>query len=228
VDQWVAAFDTIKEGEYAVLSVSDSGVGIRECDQTRIFEPFYSKKVLGRHGSGLGMAVVWGTIKDHGGYIDLVSRDGSGTRFDLYFPASRELVMPSEHAFDTSDIFGNGEAILIVDDMPAQREIASHLLTRLGYRCKTVPSGEKAVEFLREHTADLIVLDMVMAPGIDGYETFRQIKTVRPDQKAIIASGYAETERVKKTLALGAGGYIKKPYTISTIGKFIKKELNKN
>ncbi|MGD9008124.1 MAG: response regulator, partial [Desulfobacteraceae bacterium] len=228
VDQWVAAFDTIKEGEYAVLSVSDSGVGIRECDQTRIFEPFYSKKVLGRHGSGLGMAVVWGTIKDHGGYIDLVSRDGSGTRFDLYFPASRELVMSSERAFDTSDIFGNGEAILIVDDMPAQREIASHLLTRLGYRCKSVPSGEKAVEFLLEHTADLVVLDMIMAPGIDGYETFRRIKAVRPDQKAIIASGYSETERVKQTLALGAGGYIKKPYTISTIGKFIKKELNKN
>jgi CheY-like chemotaxis protein len=174
------------------------------------------------------MAVVWGTIKDHGGYIDLVSRDGSGTRFDLYFPASRELVMSSERAFDTSDIFGNGEAILIVDDMPAQREIASHLLTRLGYRCKSVPSGEKAVEFLLEHTADLVVLDMIMAPGIDGYETFRRIKAVRPDQKAIIASGYSETERVKQTLALGAGGYIKKPYTISTIGKFIKKELNKN
>jgi CheY-like chemotaxis protein len=226
VDQWVAAFDTIKEGEYAVLSVADSGVGIQESDQTRIFEPFYSKKVLGRrYGSGLGMAVVWGTIKDHGGYIDLVSRDGSGTRFDLYFPASRELMMRSEPAFDTTDIFGNGEAILIVDDMPAQREIASHLLTRLGYRCKTVPSGEKAVEFLREHSADLVVLDMIMEPGIDGYETFRRIKAVRPDQKAIIASGYAETERVKQTLALGAGCYIKKPYTISTIGKCIKEEL---
>jgi CheY-like chemotaxis protein len=228
VDQRVAAFDTIKEGEYAVLSVSDSGVGIRERDQTRIFEPFYSKKILGRRGSGLGMAVVWGTTKDHGGYIDLVSREGSGTRFDLYFPASRELVMTSEDASDTSDIFGNGETILIVDDMPAQREIASHLLMRLGYRCKTVPSGEKAVEFLREHSVDLIILDMIMDPGIDGYETFKRIKAFRPDQKAIIASGYSETEHVKQTLALGAGCYIKKPYTISTIGKFIKKELNKN
>lgn len=225
VDQRVAAFDTIKEGEYAVLSVADSGVGIQEYDQTRIFEPFYSKKILGRRGSGLGMAVVWGTIKDHGGCIDLVSREGSGTRFDLYFPATREFAMTKEHVFDTSDIFGNGEAILIVDDMPMQREIASELLTRLGYRCKTVPSGEKAVEFLREHTVDLVILDMIMEPGIDGYETFRRIKAVRPEQKAIIASGYSETERVKQTLALGAGGYIKKPYTISTIGKFIKEEL---
>lgn len=226
MDQRVAAFDTIKEGEYAVLSVSDSGVGIQERDQTRIFEPFYSKKIFGRRGSGLGMAVVWGTIKDHGGYIDLVSNDGSGTRFDLYFPASRELVMTAEHTSDISDICGGGETILIVDDMPTQREIASHLLTKLGYRCKTVPSGEQAVEFLREHAVDLVILDMIMEPGIDGYETYRRIKAVRPEQKAIIASGYSETERVKQTLALGAGCYIKKPYTISAIGKCIKEELN--
>ncbi len=226
VDQRVAAFDTIKEGEYAVLSVSDSGVGILERDRNRIFEPFYSKKILGRRGSGLGMAVVWGTIKDHGGYIDLIGKDGGGTRFDLYFPASREFVAMSERAVDTSDISGNGETILIVDDMATQREIASHILAKLGYRCKTVPSGEEAVEFLREHAVDLVILDMIMEPGIDGYETFRRIKAIRPGQKAIIASGYSETERVKQTLALGAGCYIKKPYTISTIGRSIKEELN--
>jgi CheY-like chemotaxis protein len=89
-----------------------------------------------------------------------------------------------------------------------------------------VPNGEEAVEFLREHAVDLVILDMIMEPGIDGYETFRRIKAIRPEQKAIIASGYSETGRVKQTLALGAGCYIKKPYTISTIGKRIKEELN--
>ncbi len=225
VDLRIAAFDTIKEGEYTVLSVSDSGVGIAEGDQARIFEPFYSKKILGRNGSGLGMAVVWGTIKDHGGYIDLISSEDNGTRFDLYFPASRDVMRAAEPAADATDIFGNGETVLIVDDMPMQREIATNILKRLGYRCKTVSSGEKAVEFLREHASDLVILDMIMEPGIDGYETFRRIKAVRPEQKAIIASGYSETERVKQTLALGAGRYIKKPYTISSIGRVVKQEL---
>ncbi len=226
-DRVVSGFDTVKEGEYAVLSVADSGIGIAESDKVRIFEPFYSKKVIGRSGSGLGMAVVWGTVKDHNGYIDLRSREGQGTRFELFFPATRDQLQKSQDSKEPPDVTGNGEFILVVDDMPAQREIATSMLERLGYRSQAVASGEEAVEFVRQHTVDLVILDMIMEPGIDGYETYRQIRSIRPAQKAVIASGYSETERVRKTQDAGAGRYIKKPYTLAAIGSVIKEELQR-
>jgi two-component system cell cycle sensor histidine kinase/response regulator CckA len=227
-DKVVSGFDTVREGEYVVLSIADSGVGIAESDRARIFEPFYTRKVMGRSGSGLGMAVVWGTVKDHNGYIDLQSEEGRGTRFELIFPATRDEMKKLSEAEAPSDFTGNGEFILVVDDMQAQREIATSILERLGYRCQAVPSGEEALEFLREHTADLVVLDMIMNPGMDGYETYRQMQGIRPGQKAIMASGYSETERVRKAQQLGAGKYIKKPYTLTAIGKAIKEELQRS
>ena len=226
-DKVISGFDTIREGEYVVLSIADSGIGIAERDQARIFEPFYTRKVLGRSGSGLGMAVVWGTVKDHNGYIDMRSEEGQGTRFELIFPATRDQLDKRRTTEGPSDFTGNGEFILIVDDMPTQREIASSILERLGYRCQAVSSGEQAVEFLREHPADLVVLDMIMTPGMDGYETYRRILSIRPGQKAIMASGYSETDRVREAQQLGAGRYIKKPYTLTAIGKAIKEELQR-
>lgn len=226
-DSVVAGFDTVREGEYVVLSIADSGIGIPERDRTRIFEPFYTKKVMGRNGSGLGMAVVWGTVKDHHGYIDIHSEEGQGTRVDLFFPATRDQSKKSRKAEALADYAGNGEFILVVDDIPLQREIATSILERLGYRCEALASGEEAVEFLRSHTADLVVLDMIMDPGMDGYETYRQIRSIRPEQKAILASGYSETDRVREAQALGAGSYIKKPYTLAAIGKAIKEELQR-
>ncbi len=226
-DRAVSGFDRVKEGEYAVLSITDSGVGISESDRARIFEPFYTRKAMGRTGSGLGMAAVWGAVKDHNGYIDLQSKEGQGTRIELFFPATRDQLKMGRIPEKLTDFKGNGEFILVVDDMPAQREIATGILERLGYRCRSVASGEEAIEFLRKKTADLVILDMIMEPGIDGYETYRQIISIRPGQKAIVASGFSETERVRKTQAIGAGCYIKKPYTIAGIGKVIKEELQR-
>jgi len=224
-DSAISGFDTVKEGEYVVVSIEDNGIGIAEDDQSRIFEPFYTKKVMGRSGSGLGMAVVWGTIKDHKGYIDIRSQEGRGTKFDLFFPATRDQLGKTKQQENLADFTGHGELILIVDDMPAQREIATSILQRLGYRSASVASGEEAIEFLKRQEVDLVIMDMIMAPGIDGYETYRQIKRIRPKQKAIIASGYSETERVRKTQQLGAGGYIKKPYRLADIGRMVKTEL---
>jgi CheY-like chemotaxis protein len=224
-DGIVSGFDTIKEGEYAVLSVADTGIGISERDRARIFEPFYTKKAIGRSGSGLGMAVVWGTVKDHNGYIDLQSQEGKGARFELYLPATREQLKKEQDPKELSDITGNGELILVVDDVPVQREIATSILDRLGYRFHAAASGEEAIEFIRRHDVDLVILDMIMEPGIDGYETFRRIRSIRPAQKTIIASGYSENERVRKAQDAGAGRYIKKPYTLGTIGSCIKEEL---
>jgi len=230
VDRPIQGYDEIKQGDYVVLRVADTGIGIAAEDLEKIFEPFFTKKKMGRSGTGLGMAVVWGTVKDHNGYIDIDSRKGQGTTFFLYFPVTRQL-QPSAGArppVALKDLRGDGETILVVDDVQEQREIASAILIQLGYRVTTVNSGKGAVNYLEKNHADLVVLDMIMPPGIDGLETYQQIIALKPDQKTVIASGYTETDRVKKMQKLGAGAYIKKPYALEKIGQAVKTELEKN
>lgn len=225
VDRPISGYDDVQEGDYAVLSVSDDGIGISSSDTERIFEPFYTKKVMGRSGSGLGMAVVWGTVKDHQGYIDVQSAEGRGTCFTLYFPVVREKSALPKPKATLADLKGNGERILVVDDIRQQREIASGMLEKLGYRVAAVKSGEEAIAYLRRHTVDLLVLDMIMDPGMDGLETYRQVLAISPGQKAVIASGFSETTRVKEAQRLGAGQYVKKPYTLEKIGLAVKSRL---
>ena len=227
IDTIKIGYDDIDVGDYATLSVIDGGIGISPEDIERIFEPFYTKKTMGRSGTGLGMAVVWGTVKDHRGYIDLTSTEGKGTEITLYFPVTRKVFSPQIEMTSIQDVMGNGESIMVVDDIAEQRQIASEMLEKLGYSVKTVSGGEAAVEYLRTHTIDLLVLDMIMEPGIDGFETYQRILKFRPGQKSIIASGYSESVRVKEAQRLGAGTYIKKPYLLHKIGRAIKTELDK-
>jgi len=228
VDQPVRGYDDIQEGDYTVLVVSDTGIGISPDEIKQIFEPFYTKKVMGRSGTGLGMSVVWGTVKDHKGYIDIESAPGRGTRFTLFFPVTHEELSKCKADFSIEEYSGNGESILVVDDISEQRVIASSILSQLGYSVQTVSSGEAAVDYLRNNSADLIILDMIMEAGMDGLDTYKHILKLYPDQKAVIASGYSETDRVKEAQRLGAGEYIKKPYTIEKISAAIKLELGKN
>jgi PAS domain S-box-containing protein len=227
VDQPIQGYDQVTEGDYAVLDVSDAGTGIAAEDLQRIFEPFFTKKKMGRSGTGLGMAVVWGTVKDHKGYIDVSSVEGQGTRFSLYFPVTRREAEPADPVFSLDHWHGRGERILVVDDVPQQRQIASAILSKLGYRVHTVPCGEAAVEYLKTHSVEMLVLDMIMSPGIDGLETYRRIVELRPGQKAVITSGYSETERVNEAQRLGAGIYLKKPYTLENLGAAVKQELQR-
>jgi two-component system, cell cycle sensor histidine kinase and response regulator CckA len=217
----------VKEGECVVLQVSDSGVGIPAEDLQRIFEPFFTKKKMGRSGTGLGMAVVWGTVQDHKGHIEIHSVEGRGTEVTAFFPATREAASPISLEPSLDVYKGTGETILVVDDMNEQREIAAKIITQLGYTAKSVESGEKAVEFLEHEKADLLILDMIMDPGIDGLETYYRVKESNPHQKAIITSGYAETDRVRRAQRLGAGGYLKKPYTVHNLAVAIKTELGR-
>jgi CheY-like chemotaxis protein len=113
----------------------------------------------------------------------------------------------------------------VVDDIDAQRQIASEMLDKLGYRVATAASGEEAVEYMRTHTVDLLILDMIMEPGMDGLETYRRILKIHPGQRSIIASGYSESVRVKEAQRLGAGTYVKKPYLLKKIGRAIKAEM---
>ncbi len=117
IDKAIKGYDEVKEGDYVILSVSDTGIGISSEDMERIFEPFYTKKVMGRSGTGLGMAVVWGTVKDHKGYIDVQSTEGKGTTFTLCFPVTRKEMTEREEALPMEKYMGKGETILVVDDV---------------------------------------------------------------------------------------------------------------
>jgi PAS domain S-box-containing protein len=227
IDQPVNGYETIEKGDYVVLEVKDNGMGIAPEHIDKIFEPFYTKKKMGKSGTGLGMAVVWGTVKDHQGFIDIKSSVGDGTTFTLYFPATKKGIIDDKSTISIKNYLGNHESILIVDDIAEQREIAASILIRLGYDVKTCSSGEEAIAHLETNHADLVVLDIIMEPGIDGLETYKRMLELHPKQKAIIASGFSETEPVKAAQKLGAGTYIKKPYTLEKIGIAVKEELSK-
>ena len=222
----IKGFETIEEGDYAILKVFDTGVGIPSVDIEKIFEPFYTKKVMGRSGTGLGMAVVWGTVKDHKGFIDVQSSEGKGTTFTLYFPITRQKLIKSQSLVSIEDYRGNGAAIIVVDDVKEQREIASGMLHELGYSVTSFSSGLQAVDHMRDNSADLLVLDMIMDPGIDGLDTYKRILQLHPGQKAIIVSGFSETERVREAQRLGARSYIKKPYTLDELGVAVRAALD--
>ena len=224
VDAPVRGFEHIREGEYVSLIVADNGVGISEADADRIFEPFYTKKVMGRSGTGLGMAVVWGTVKDHEGYVDVQSREGEGATITICFPATRRAL--SRTPSPTIEAYmGRGESILVVDDLEEQREIASGMLKKLGYRVMSAASGEEAVDHVRRQPVDLLVIDMIMAPGMDGLDTYKQIIKWHPSQKAIIVSGFSESKRIREARKLGIRAYVKKPYMFEDIGIAVRDAL---
>ena len=208
-----------------VLSVSDTGSGIREEDLEHVFEPFYTTKVMGQSGSGLGMAVVWGTVDDHNGHIEIQSEVGHGTIVTIYLPAAfnNKSTAHSEILEDTN--LGN-ETILVVDDIAEQRVITVSMLERMGFKATAVDSGESALQLLVEHHFDLLILDMIMEPGIDGLETFRRCLKLYPNQRAVIASGYIQTDQIKEVRQLGHCYYIKKPFLLDTLRQVVHEALN--
>jgi len=223
LDKPLSGYEDVQAGEYVQLRVADTGAGISQKHINRIFEPFYTKKMLGRSGTGLGLAVVWNSVQDHEGYINVASSD-KGTIFELYFPIDRNEVV-LEDKIDLKDFLGNGERILVVDDEKSQREIACGLLKKLGYNAEAAASGEGGLEYLKNQPVDLLVLDMIMSPGINGRETYERALIINPKQKAIIASGLAETDQVIAAQKLGAGQFVKKPYTLEKIGLAVRDEL---
>ena len=226
VDKAIKGYDVIEKGAYVVLSVADRGIGISPEDVKRIFEPFYSKKKMGRSGTGLGMAVIWSTLKDHQGYIDVKTEVGEGTQFDLYFPVTR-MKMTVQDLQEPIQAYKGTEKILVVDDVQEQRLIAKQFLSKLGYQVDVAGSGEEAIEYLKSQKADLVLLDMIMDPGLDGLATYEKILEMHEKQKAIIVSGFSESNRVKEALNLGAGAYVKKPYELHDLAKAVRDELDK-
>ena len=223
IEKLLSGYERIRPGEYVVLRVRDTGKGIDEHDIDRIFEPYYSRNA-GSGGTGLGLAVVYGVVKDHRGYYDVLSEPGTGTEFIIYLPVTRSPVAAIE---DQQDCGGGCETILVVDDSPEQRDLASAILSGLGYSVSTAPNGPAAIDWLQANRADLIVLDMIMDDDFDGLDTYREIVEIRPGQKAVIVSGFSSTERVCEMQRLGAGAYVRKPYTATSLGAAVRQALGR-
>lgn len=226
-DKTFIGFEEIAAGDYVRLRITDTGAGISSRDLERIFEPFYTKKNMGISGTGLGLAVVWAAVKDLHGFIDVQSQVGKGSVFSLYLPITREAIPSEEAAIPIDACRSRGESILVIDDVEQQRKLAAGILSELGYHVHTAASGEEAVEYLKTNQADLIILDMIMEPGMDGLETYRQILLWNKSQKAIIVSGFSETDRVEQTRALGAGAYVRKPYLVAQLCLAVRRELDR-
>ena len=227
LDTPIKGYEYVEEGDYVIVEVSDTGTGMAKKDIGKIFEPFYTRKEMGRSGTGLGMTVVWGTVKDHNGYIDVRSSRGNGTTFTVYLPVTREKIKENETGVLFEKYRGKGESILVIDDVKEQREIATIILNKLGYCVSSVSSGEEAFEYMKNNSADLLVLDMIMDTGMDGLDAYKKIIELHPKQKAIITSGFSRTDRVKELQMIGAGQYIKKPYTLEKIAFAVKDELRR-
>ncbi len=218
-----SGYEVIPPGNYVVLEVIDSGPGISEDDRAHIFEPFYTRKAMGRSGSGLGLAVVYGILKDLDGYVDLSCESGESTRFSLYLrPALDDQSVLEESPRD--DVRGE-ESILVVDDELEQRELSRRLLTSLGYHVVTAESGHEGVQTCTQNRFDVVVLDMIMDDSMDGLDTFRAIRKIHPDQKCIIASGFSESNRVRSAQSEGAGAFVQKPYTRERLAGAIRTAL---
>lgn len=224
IDNIKKSFNHIPKGEYVKLRIKDTGGGIPVAIQETIFDPFFTtKKTDKKRGSGLGLSVVDSVIKDHGGYIDLESELGVGTEFFLYFPICREEIADP----DDDNIPTGNEKILLVDDDMIQAEVSTKMLEKLGYQVESVSSGEQAVAMLFNNQYALVVLDMIMPPGIDGADTYRRMLEVNPDQKAIIVSGYSETERVLLAQKLGAGEFVRKPISYKLLARAVRNAIDK-
>ena len=209
--------------EKVIMKIVDNGPGIAGVDLEHIFEPFYSRKVMGRSGTGLGLTIVWNTIKDHAGEIEVESSK-EGTSFTITLPRSEELVVVHRPKPGLRDLQGTG-TVLVVDDEPQQLEVTSQMLETLGYSVAVAASGEEAITYLKCNQVDLLLLDMIMKPGMSGRETYEEIVKLFPGQKAIIASGFSASEDVEKVLALGAGGFLRKPFSLHHLGTAVRKEL---
>ncbi|MEN8190113.1 MAG: cache domain-containing protein, partial [Thermodesulfobacteriota bacterium] len=224
VDTESAASLEMIAGSYVVLEVQDNGPGISEMDLEHIFEPFYTKKTMGKSGTGLGLTVVWNTMVDHDGKVSVKSGE-TGSCFKLFFPLTTSGTQSLKEKDSEGIISGDNQHILVIDDEPQLREIGCQMLRKLGYRVDSVDSGEAAIEFIRDQPVDLMLIDMLMEPGINGRETYMEALKLYPGQRAVIASGFSKSDDVTAMLEAGAAKFVKKPYSLELLSRAIGEAL---
>ncbi|MBW1793676.1 MAG: response regulator [Deltaproteobacteria bacterium] len=221
-EDYVKPFD-VKPGNYVMISVTDTGVGMDEPTRQRIFEPFFTTKVTA--GAGLGLASAYGLIKSHGGIITVHSKKGEGTTFYMYLPASKEEVRKEQEP--VGGVLKGTETVLLVDDDETVIVIAGEIMESMGYKVLLARSGKEAIEVYKKNKdrIDMVVLDMVM-PEMSGGEAYDRIKEINPNIKALLASGYSMDGQGQQILERGCNGYIQKPFNIEQLSHKLREILD--
>ncbi len=210
----------VKAGKYIKINIADTGIGMDEDTQQRIFDPFFTTKEMGR-GTGLGLASVYGIVKNHGGFIKVFSTKGQGTQFKIYLPASGKAV-PDKKKVNEKFVQGR-ETILLVDDEEMILDVGRRMLKRLGYQIFIARDGQEAIEIFEQHQdkIDLIILDMIM-PQMGGGETFDRIKKIQPGVKVLLSSGFSINGQASEILNRGCNGFIQKPFNLQNLSKSLR------
>jgi two-component system, cell cycle sensor histidine kinase and response regulator CckA len=214
-----------KPGEYVLLTVSDTGHGMDKATCEHIFEPFYTTKELGR-GTGLGLATVYGIVKQHGGYITCESEVGQGTTFEVYFPAIEPQEEPEQETSEVMPTFGT-ETILLIDDEDFVRDLGERILTRAGYKVLTATNGKEALDVFRKERSEisLVILDMIM-PVMGGRDCLKALRTIDPQLKVLVASGLTTDPSTKERLETDTKGFVSKPFRVKELLQQVRKVLD--
>jgi PAS domain S-box-containing protein len=198
---------------YVLISVSDTGVGMDEATKSRMFDPFFTTKEKGR-GTGLGLAVVFGVVQAHQGFIDVESEPGEGSTFKIYLPVSAGIIeQPRTEAPPGAEIPGGTETLLVVEDEEMLLELVGTLLEQKGYRVLGAADGERAVEVYARHQDEiaLVITDLGL-PKLDGWEVFKRVTKINPKASVLLASGYVDRDLKQEILESGVKGFLQKPY----------------
>ncbi len=209
-------------GQYIELTVADTGVGMDKATMARIFEPFFTTKGMGR-GTGLGLASVYGIVKNHRGAVDVFSEPGRGARFVIYLPAGQSVGLPMVQVQES--VVTGRENVLIVDDEPCVAQVASEMVAMLGYNVMTAGDGWQAVDLFRRNGASLVLLDMIM-PGVSGGEIFDRLRKIDPEVKVLLASGYSLDDQARRIMERGCSGFIQKPFDLKRLSHKIREVLD--
>jgi len=216
----------IQPGRYLLFSLTDSGLGIPREIQQRIFEPFFTTKEAGK-GTGMGLAMVYSIVKNHGGFIQLESGEGKGTTFRIFLPlpATSVPTKPAEADLETAAPRGQGR-VLVIDDDEMIRTLSSRLLVELGYSAVTASSAMEGLSVYRaaQGGIDLALVDMSM-PGMDGQACFRELRTYDPRACVVLFSGLRLDAQIQALLDEGLAGYIQKPYKLTELAQVLRQAL---
>jgi len=214
-----------KQGNYVLFSLTDTGVGMDRKTMERIFEPFFTSRGLGK-GTGLGLASVYGTVKAHGGYIDVYSEKGKGATFEIYLPAIEGEITKEKNT--VTELLKGRETVLLVDDEDVVADVGEQMLRKLGYEVLVARSGKEAIEYYepKRDKIDMVILDMIM-PDMNGGEVYDRIKEINPHAKILLSSGYSIDGQAADILERGCDGFIQKPFTLQALSGRIREVLEK-
>ena len=223
-DAFLRSIPEARGGRFVRIEIADTGIGIDKAIRGKIFDPFFTTKEKGK-GTGLGLATVYGIVKNHNGFINVESEIGSGTTFSVYIPAVDKVAAKVQE--NESRPRGGQETILVVDDEEMIRLLVRDILEEIGYNVLSAADGIEAVELYKEKDGeiDLVILDMTM-PGMGGRETFEKLKEMNPSVRAILSTGYAADERARQMLAMGVKAFVQKPYRIDDLASAVRRTLD--